>query len=211
MRSHSQQVSSPVQALTTMGIDVGSDLHVVITEWGFLDGMPHGDDYNANAVAKIVYANTVKSFDQAWKLFNNFNVKFCVVDALPETRKSKEFAAMAPDMIKVCFYKHGLQSREIVNHAENMYHISVSRTMWIDQFLSRFKEGTILLPKDVHRDYKRHITALIKVPRRNKQGEEYFAYDNNGPDHFAHANVYSEIALGRSLGGGVTKSTSETL
>ena len=72
----------------------------------------------------------------------------------------------------------------------------MDRTTWLDTSLSRFRNGTIDLPKDVSYEYREHIKALVRRYERDRNGNSIGRYRRGSKDdHFAHARNYSEIAL----------------
>jgi hypothetical protein len=75
------------------------------------------------------------------------------------------------------------------------HQITVNRTSWIDASLSRFSNQTIVIPMDTPDEAKTHLKALVRVYKRDEYGNPVGRYENTGPDHFAHARTYSEIAL----------------
>ncbi len=61
-------------ALTTMGVDVGSWLHVTIDEWR----VGYGNDINANSRPKTIWYGKVKEFEELDKLMRDFQINFCI-------------------------------------------------------------------------------------------------------------------------------------
>jgi hypothetical protein len=65
----------------------------------------------------------------------------------------------------------------------------------MDAALSRFYNGTIALPKDIPLEYREQIKAPARRYVDNGDGTVYAEYVKTGPDHYAHAQTYAEIAL----------------
>ena len=65
----------------------------------------------------------------------------------------------------------------------------------LHSYFSRTK--SIILPQDIPFEYKRHMTALVRVYEKDVDGNPIGKYvkAGNAEDHFAHARTYSEIAL----------------
>jgi hypothetical protein len=74
--------------------------------------------------------------------------------------------------------------------------VSVHRTSWLYQTLGRYHNGTSLIPADFPTDFKIHIKNLVRSYKLdNEKSREKAEYKKVGPDHFAHADNYAEIAL----------------
>ncbi len=72
---------------------------------------------------------------------------------------------------------------------------TVDRTNWIDATLGRYHSQRISLPRDTSREYKEHLKNLVRTYVKDDTGNPVAKYIETGPDHFAHAQTYAEIAL----------------
>jgi len=72
---------------------------------------------------------------------------------------------------------------------------TVDRTGWLDATLGRFKTKRIELPRDVSHEYREHIKSMVRTYIKDETGNPKARYIETGPDHFAHAQTYAEIAL----------------
>lgn len=191
-------------APVTMGVDVGTKLHVEIDHWHL--GGRSGNDVNSYARPTLLTELELDDFEQLDTLMFQFGVYFAVVDSQPEKRKAIEFANRFPGRVKLCRYPVGVNGRNITQAQDEEAIICVDRTSWLDLSLGRFKNGSIVLPIDVSRDYKQHIVAQVRVPKKDRQGNPVASYQTpkNSPDHFGHARNYAEIALPFALGLGVS-------
>jgi len=189
--------------VVTMGVDVGRKLHVEIDAWE-LDGRS-GYDINSYARCKVLTHLEVDEFEQLDALMFDFGVHFCVIDSQPERRKALEFANRFPGRVKLCRYPIGVNGRNITISSEEEQIINVDRTSWLDLSLGRFKNGTITLPMDTGLDYKQHIMAQVRIPKKDKDGNPIAKYETPGNrhDHYGHARNYAEIALPFAGGLGV--------
>ena len=212
MKSHKMIDGTPDSTrLITMGVDVGRLCHVEISEW-FLSGNDAvGPDVNMHAFPTVLKALTC-DFPELNKLMRFFQVRAAVIDFLPETRKSLEFANTFPGFVWCCMYNHHVKAKNITS-TEKAFTVSVNRTSWLDLSLGRFMSGMIHLPQDIPEDYRIHVQAPIKVPRRDANGESVSFYETPGSlaDHFAHARNYCEIALPFALGYGPTVNSDKVL
>ena len=177
----------------TMGVDIGNAIHYHIDQW-FLPTNP-GFDPNANAFRKTIRLGTVLKFEELDILMRSFQILMCVVDHNPERRKSEEFAARFSGYVKLCYYPEGIEGKSINESKKNDAVIGVDRTSWLDMIMNRVRNKKMLLPGDVPEEYKNHLRSLVRRYEVDKHGNKKARYWNRGPDHYAHANVYSEIAL----------------
>jgi hypothetical protein len=178
----------------TMGIDVGSWIHFEIDEWQLRYGT---EDINTLGIPRVINYGKVRHFEQLDELMVRYSVVFAVIDALPERRMSIAFANRFYKRVKTCFYSRGIQGKNLSQAPEEEHQISVDRTSWLDLSLGRFKKKDIILPIDIDLEYRAHMTALIRVPKKDDDGNITFNYvhADSEQDHYAHARNYSEIAL----------------
>lgn len=185
---------APMNSFITMGVDVGSWIHYEIDQYFFSEGqMTH--DINLLTKCKVLKEGKVKHFEELDDLMREFRVIHCVIDHQPDTRKALEFANRFDGRVHLCIYGMGIASKNIRLHAENEHKVTVDRTSWLDVSLGRYRNETIKLPVDVSMEYKSHLTAPVRVYKRDQNGNPYGMYENTKDDHFAHARNYAEIAL----------------
>lgn len=183
-----------VDGIRTMGIDVGKELHYVVKQWDFPDGF-HSPEINEDAHCRYVTVGKVKEFDQLDDIVKKYRPFCSVIDAMPEKRQSKQFAMKYMGRAYVCYYNNDVRERS-ANLAPNELAVSCDRTSWLDITLGRFKNKTTLLPADMPMEFKTHVKNLIRSYRLDKEKNRQVAeYKKVGPDHYAHADNYAEIAL----------------
>lgn len=185
---------APNNAFTTMGIDVGSWIHYEIDQYYFSEGQAT-HDINLLTKCKVLKEGKVKTFEELDELMRAFRVIHCVIDHQPDTRKALEFANRFNGRVHLCIYGTGIASKNIRLHAENEHKVTVDRTSWLDVSLGRFRNGTISLPVDISQEYKTHLTAPVRIYKRDQNDNPYGMYENTKDDHAAHARNYAEIAL----------------
>jgi hypothetical protein len=98
----------------------------------------------------------------------------------------------------ICFYSRG-QGGRAINHNEDELKVTVDRTSWIDLSLNRFRQKSITIPADVSLEYMEHLVNLVKRFEKDEIGHQEVVYLAIGPDHYAHARTFSEIALATFL------------
>lgn len=179
--------------IITMGVDVGSWLHVEIASWQV---KRMGNDINTMSEPIIIYSGKVPNFEDLDELMREYQVLMAVVDVNPEGRKAVEFAKRFSGHVKLCYYGKNHAMKTINKLSDNSdYRITVDRTSWLDLALGRFMHGTIHLPVDISEEFRNHLKAPARKWRMDRDGNPTGTYINLGADHFAHARCYNEIAL----------------
>ncbi len=180
-------------SLITMGVDVGKWIHYHIDQWTLPENP--GPDLNTHAHCRNIKHGKVANFEELSSLMVDYQIVHCVIDANPETRKAFEFATKFEGYVTLCQFIRGITSvKQSVYNKEKMY-ISVHRASWLDLSQGRFKNNRITLPIDTLTEFRQHIKALARVPKRDPDGNPIIKYVSTGPDHFAFSRLYSEIAL----------------
>ena len=188
---------------TTMGVDIGTWIHYEIDEFIMSDAQATSD-INLITNCRVLTEGKVKNFEELDQLMDDYNIVSCIIDRHPETRKAIEFANRYQGRVLLCVYGRGLNGKNI-NINEDEYKVTVDRTSWLDVSLGRYRAGTIKLPIDVSMEYKSHMTAPVRVYKRDQDGNPVGYYDNTKDDHFAHARNYAEIALQVSASMGASR------
>ncbi|NJL71451.1 MAG: hypothetical protein HC888_07445 [Candidatus Competibacteraceae bacterium] len=183
--------------LMTMGVDVGSDLHVEIDAWTLEPG--YVTDVNVHAKAALVWEGKKKNFGELDDLMRQYRINYCVCDIFPERREATKFARRFRGYVALCFYAKGMSGKALQppgKDPEDEFKINVDRTYWLDTSLGRFHNKTIMLPTDVSAEYKGHVRNIGRTFVENDDGLVVSRYvTTGGEDHFAHSRNYSEIAL----------------
>lgn len=201
---YSNGCNSDNSKIVTMGVDVGKWLHVEIMEWH-----PTGESGNMHQtfIPKAIYIGKVVDFTELDTLIYKYAINHTVIDANPERREALKFAYRFPGLVDVCFYGRDQKSREIVVGKE-IPSITVDRTSWMELAMSRFSSKRVRIPMDTPFEYKEHISAVAKIYERDTDGNPTAKFINMGPDHYAHAHTYAEIAFSRAASVGSNKNTS---
>ncbi len=204
--------SGATNGLITMGVDVGGWCHVEICMWDIKQGAP-ATDVNMYSRCRVIWFGKVRNFEELDVLMRQYNVTFSVIDAQPERRKSYEFATRFWGKVKTCFYGNSVRGRSITESDNSDQSITVDRTSWLDLSLGRFHMGkkAITIPSDVDHEYKSHMKALARRYEKDSNGNQVGRYIEIGPDHYAHAHNYAEIALPFAAGKGRVQNTSKVV
>jgi hypothetical protein len=175
-----------------MGVDVGRVLHTVIrsaqnTETGERDQL---------------FAGEVESFEALGDLVRRFRVRGVVIDALPETRKAREFQAAFPKgVVWLAYYvnqRQGTKRTEAAQWDDENGVVNLDRTRSLDAMFARFYDATNTLPGHIKNqaDYYEHLKAQVRVVEDGANGEKVVQYvqAEGRPDHYAHAENYCAVA-----------------
>ena len=121
--------------------------------------------------------------------------------AQPDLKGSTALAKRYPGLVAICYYSGPRKSRDI---REQEHIVHVNRSYWMDSLISKVKNKTIFLPRDLSLDYREHLKAPIKTYKKDDTGEVYaeFVKKQSSSDHYFHSSVYALIALGRKAGKG---------
>jgi hypothetical protein len=186
----------------TMGVDQGEVVsHIVICEWLF--DRPIGLDLAESAICKVLWVG--KFFGDNWdtldRLMSEFQVQYVVVDADPDPTESRRFCRRFEERAARTRYRGGNEGNEVTmkDADSGAPMLQIDRTSWIGSTLGRFKVNPprIWLPHDIPDEFKQHIKNLTRKVEKNQMGDVVGVYitTGNGADHYAHALVYSALAV----------------
>lgn len=167
-----------------MGVDIGSNINIYITQ--LENGRP-----------VTLFAGIVKDFEEIDRYMNVYNVRMCIIDALPETRESKKFAARFAGRVRLAYYpnmKDDLYYQKDIRDGVQI--ININRTLSLDYMYDEFFMQKIKLPNNIDtvENFYDQMTSLIRVKELNKTGNQVVKYIEQGADHYAHARNYCRVA-----------------
>lgn len=183
--------------VVTLGMDQGGPIHHwVAISWTFEQII---GDPNDRAVGKIIGCGRILQDD--WQavhdLMRNYRVMRAVVDYFPEPTNARQFARAFRGAVYLCQYVKGAAVRDIRitedDYGANL--VRVDRVSWLEATLSRIRKGRLRFPLDLPGELREHIKAPVRTTRPNADGQYVAEFVNVGPDHYAHALNYAEIAL----------------
>lgn len=178
-----------------MGVDQGSNLHVVI---GKKSAKRHGD---------VIFIDMLKGNNEAdkndesgWKgldeLMRRFKVMRCVVDALPNTKNARSFSERFPGRVFLCYYNEHQKGSYRWNEREMT--VTANRTESLDSSHKEIVEQNILLPRQSDRvkEFAIHMHNIAKRLEENEDtGSQRYVYLRLGRDHYRHAFNYMVMGL----------------
>jgi hypothetical protein len=177
-----------------MGVDVGSRLHVVVV-------VREGER------RRMVHCDSVRTFAELDGLMARYDVAQCVVDANPETREAQAFAARHRGRVWLAYYPHWSddQRSELAVWDRERGVVKINRTAALDTVVKRVEQRWLVLSRNARElggsvdragvgEFYRHMGSPIRVIADDARGNPVARYEQNGPDHYAHAVVYAEVA-----------------
>jgi hypothetical protein len=183
--------------IVTLGIDQGGPIHHwAAVKWMF-DPLKVGDP-NDRAHGVLVGCGRILQDDWAGihALMRTYRVWRCVIDYFPEPTNARQFARRFKDAVYLCQYVRGAAARE-VRLTEDDYgaHLArVDKVSWLSKSLGRVMIGEIDLPLDLPFEFRKHLKAPVRS-LKEVDGQYVAEFVETGPDHYAHALNYAEIAL----------------
>lgn len=169
----------------TMGIDVGKRMHVRISA-------------SEKDRKRAVFIGTVDGFPDVDALMKRYDVSCAVVDMNPETRLVLEFCQRHAGRAWAAQYTIE-DKAELVRWDGDKRIVSINRTVAMDKVMARVQARDLILP--AHAQTIPEYFVHLKAPKRvlvtdKKTGKQVYRYVDTGkPDHFAHAELYDEMAF----------------
>lgn len=165
----------------TMGIDVGKELHVEVKA---KDG-------------RVIRLATVRDFETLDEFMSAYGITTCVIDALPETRKAREFATRWPGQVWLCFYESSDKASQFNVDPENQQ-VRVHRTQSMDQSHAAILKREIQFPRDAMSvdGWSAQMMAPTRLfeSKGDTDSGRYVWREGDQPDHYRHANNYRGVA-----------------
>ena len=171
-----------------MGVDTGKDLHVVILR-GDLDDIER---------QHLIHLAVCHEFSELDTLMERFSVAICVIDGLPETHATREFAARHAGRVYLNFFNENQRGMPRWNSEERT--VQENRTEALDASRAAVRERKLVLPRRVPlvEEFARHMAADAKILDEDEEtGAQKFSYIRTSADHFSLAFTYAWLAAWR--------------
>lgn len=144
-------------------------------------------------VARICIRN---SWNEVWDLMNTYNVSRCVIDALPDQAKAREFAKAHNGRVFLCYYSDKQKGAPKWNDVD--WTVSVDRTESLNSSTRAFHESKVSLPRldDEIKTFARHCHNMARKKDEDKDsGQIRHVWVKTGADHYRHSFNYVYLAL----------------
>ena len=168
--------------VVTMGVDQGKGIHVVVKKQ-----MPDGK-------LAIVYLGIHQNFEDLDGLMTKYRVRRCVIDALPETRKAREFANRHKGKVYLTFYN--INQKVKPKWDEEKLMVEENRTESLDFSHNLLKMKMTIIPRGLEHidEYADQCSKVAKKLEEDEEtGSKRYIYVKLGPDHFRHADNYATL------------------
>jgi hypothetical protein len=183
-----------------MGVDQGDVLSIVL-------GIVSGDRFY------VVHVEETEKWDRLDFLMNQFGVRFCVIDALPNKHSAKLFAAKYPGRVAIQYFqgREYKTSFELFENKINVMAVQVDRTSSIDSMIDRFEAGRIVIPSRTRvtgtaaqslEDFRRHCKNLVAKIEETPSGMLKKTYLSGRVENHLGMALNSAIIAGYELGMG---------
>jgi len=168
---------------------------------------PHPDKDVVLTVRVEHVLQTDESFSHLDRFMDAYDVRSCVIDAMPNTHAARAFSRRFRGRVWMCWY--GDQKGKVAwgKDKENTPIVNVNRTESLDAWRDVHKQMKRRIPRveDEIVEYVKQMTnTLRKVEEDPVTGAKKAMWIKRGPDHYAHADNYAELALGRMNAGRIT-------
>ena len=186
--------SDPIQMYssgeTIMGCDVGSYLHYVI-------GIKTGND-----TYELLRIGKAEDFDELHDVAKKMNVKYCVIDAMPETHKIKEFARQEPYAVSRAFCSEHYNSRPTWDSKQGT--VKANRNEFMDNVNEIVITKKLKLPRQCEyvTQYADSLTRTVKTivehPETGVRKPKWLKLSGGEGDHYYLSTLYFLLAASRS-------------
>lgn len=179
-------MESKSERINAMGVDVGTELNVLVGRLG-----------NAGKI-KVGYAARVSGFNDLHDIAQRFNVKACVMDMFPETRKCREFQAAESFDVWLCGYRDEMKGGELID--DRYQEMTAARTEICDRTHEIVAKAAIEFPRrsPEMEIVAQQMSSIAKVlEQKADTGLNVYRYRKLGPDHYRHSLNYLLLAIDR--------------
>ena len=184
-----------------MGVDQGEGLHIVVKKQ--LEGVLSTVHVHHESRAGLTFG-ALDCFMDA------FGVRACVIAALPNTYAARDVAARYRGRVWLAYYSD-LQEGEAAwgVDEERTPKVIINRTQAFDAWRNAFWSGKRGIPRVEGEvtEYVRQMTNVMPCIRADpRSGQKRVVWISRGPDHYAHADSFAELAQRRLAQGRVRAS-----
>jgi hypothetical protein len=174
-----------------MGVDTGKDLHAVILRGDDADWEKH----------HLVHAGVYQDFSELDELIIRFGVVRCVIDGLPETHATREFARKHGSRVSMNFFNEN--QRGAAKWDDEAQTVQINRTEALDASRAAVRGKKLVLPgqSPIIEEFARHMSADAKILDEDEEtGAKKYRYIRTGVDHFSLAFTYAWMAAAANAG-----------
>jgi hypothetical protein len=176
-----------------MGVDVGKDLHVVISR-------PHPTRPGIRQVVRLLVdvdrpTGAMRPFAGLDVLMTRFNIWRCVIDGGPYPHASRAFANRFPGKVFLSYFNE--HQRGEIRWDEEQHMVTVNRTEILDASHETILNPRVVLPGQdpIVEMFADHLAADAKrLEEDPRTGSKRYVYVKFGENHFDFAYTYDFMA-----------------
>jgi hypothetical protein len=175
------------KAPCVMGVDTGRALHVVILQ-------PDDDDEKGER-HRLVHLGVYREFSDLDALMKRFRIDRCVIDGLPETHATREFANRHRRDVFLSFFNDNQKGS--IKWDDHELKVEVNRTEALDASRAAVRDKKLILPRRLPlvETFARHLTCDAKKLEEDEEtGAQRYRYIKTGENHFSFALTYAWMA-----------------
>ncbi len=172
------------RAWYSMGVDTGRALHAVVLR-------SEADD----APQRLVHLAVCHDFAELDALMERFQIGTCVIDGLPETHATREFAQRHRGKVFMSFFNENQRGAPKWDAATQQ--VVVNRTEALDMSRAAVREKRLVLPRRdrLVEEFAQHLTCDAKVLDEDEEtGIKKYRYIRTGTNHFSMGFTYAWMA-----------------
>jgi hypothetical protein len=172
---------------TVMGVDTGRQLHAVILR----PPLRAGD-------VELIHLAVLNEFFELDELLRRFHVRHCVIDGLPETHSTRDFARRNHGHVFLNFFNENQRGSALWKHDDQI--VQINRTEALDASRAAVRDRRVVLPRQtsIIEEFAQHMAADAKILEEDEDtGAKKYKYIRTGPDHFSLAFTYAWMAAVR--------------
>ncbi|MBU1320377.1 MAG: phage terminase large subunit family protein [candidate division Zixibacteria bacterium] len=168
-----------------MGVDTGKQLHVTVLREDGID----------REKRHLIHLAVCHDFSDLDEIMEKFRVWRCVIDGLPETHATRDFARRHRGKVFLCFFNES--QRGVPRWDNESFTVQMNRTEALDASRAAVREKKLTLPRHqpIIEEFARHMASDAKILEENEEtGVKKYKYVRTGEDHFSLAFTYAWLA-----------------
>jgi hypothetical protein len=153
------------------------------------------DLHDYRSVKQVIHLTTTRDFSDLDGLMERFKIMRCVIDGLPETHATRDFAQRHRGRVYLNFFNEN--QRGSPKWDRESWTCQVNRTEALDASRAAVREKKVILPRrqPIVERFAQHMSADAKILEENEEtGSKRFKYVRTGEDHFSLAFTYAWLA-----------------
>ena len=171
-----------------MGVDTGKKLHVVILR----------RSRRGKQLVTLIDLRICSTFEDLDDLMGRYQIWKCVIDGLPETHATRDFARRHRRKVYLCFFNESQRGSARWDRKDQK--VEINRTEALDMSRAVIREKGAILSRGLPllQEFARHMSCDAKRLDENPDtGEKKYRYVRTGENHFSMAFTYACMAYSK--------------